>query len=359
MIDILHTFADVVLEGIDGLLDYFLGEEREIGFFFGRVLSLTIAFALSGAIVALLTKEAILRFFGPKTDKRLSFLVASVSGAVLAVCSCSVLPMFASIRKKGAGIGPATAFLFSGPAVNVLAIILTFSFFGLAVGLVRVVGAIALALVIGLAMFFIWHRRETIDANEQLFAAGGRAETSRASWQTGLFFLTLIGMLVGQYVTLAVTGVLGALLILELALFFDRQEMLAWGRATLDLARRIIPLFVIGIFIAGIIGYFLTEEILVPLVGANTYPQNLLASAFGAFMYFATLTEVPIVRAFLDSGMHLGPATALLLAGPSLSLPNMIVIGKVLGFRRSATYFLLVILFSGVVGLIGGLWFYG
>ncbi len=354
----LDNLAEVLLEGVRALSDYFTGEEREVFFLFRRVISLTIAFALSGAIVALMSPGAVLQYFGPETDKRISYLVASVSGAILAVCSCSVLPMFASIRKKGAGIGPAVTFLFSGPAVNVLAVVLTFSFFGLAVGFVRIVGAVAVSLVIGILMYLIWQKKEKVTADQGLFTQE-EEERRRKVWQSALFFLVLLGMLIGQYVSLYVTLALSIALVAMLIFWFELEELKEWARATGDLAKRIIPLFIVGIFIAGIVGFFLTEDIMVPLAGTNTYARNLLAGTFGAFMYFATLTEIPIVQAFLESGMHLGPATALLLAGPSLSLPNMIVIAKVLGIRRSFTYFLLVILLSAVVGLSAGIWIYG
>ncbi len=334
---------DALQEGLKYLIDYIT---------IRRFFSLLIAFALSGAIAVFMSQGAVLKYFGPRTDKRLAYLVASVSGIVLAVCSCSVLPMFASIRRKGAGLGPAIAFLFSGPAINVLAVTMTFDAFGIEVMLVRVIGAILLAVIIGLTMFALFHMSETSEGDQRMFED---QETSALKpWQKLLLFATLIGMLLSFPDVLILTGALFILLIIQLALFYAREDILEWGRATFDLAKRIVPLFLIGIFIAGIITFAVSDEFMAGLVGSNTYPANVIASLFGAVMYFATLTEIPIVESFRGLGMHLGPATALLLAGPSLSLPNMIVITRVIGIKRSLSYIALVVIFAGLIGLLAG-----
>jgi uncharacterized membrane protein YraQ (UPF0718 family) len=335
---------DLFLEGLIALRDYFI---------FRRIISLTIAFSLSGAIVVFLSQQAIIKYFGPKTHKGIAYIIAAISGAILTVCSCSVLPMFASIRKKGAGLGPAITFLFSGPAINVLAITMTFSLIGFDIGASRIIGAIILSIVIGLMMFLLYNKSEVVEADERLFTVKGPSE--RALWQNIVFFATLLSVLIFWYIHWIPTVIVTLILVVIVFKFFSFDEIKEWGKETFLLVKKIIPLFIIGIFIAGVIGALLDEEFVVRLVGNNTYQANLLAGTFGAFMYFATLTEVPIVNMFIHTlGMHKGPAVALLLAGPSLSLPNMIVITKVLKLKKAMTYFILVITLSAVVGLIAG-----
>ena len=321
-----------------------------------RIISLLIAFFLSGAIAQFMSQGAVMKYFGPKANKTLSYLVASVSGAILAVCSCSVLPMFASIRKKGAGIGPAVTFLFSGPAINILAITFTFSLLGVDIGLVRVVSAIILALIIGFLMFLIFNKSESVDSDEKVFKIN--EEQPRAAWKTALFFVTLVAILVSGVRNPIPTSVLAVVLAIELIFFFKKAELWDWCKETFDLAKKIAPLFIVGVFLAGVIQAIIPPAYMVRFVGANTYGANVIASLFGAFMYFATLTEVPIVNSFMELGMLRGPATALLLAGPSLSLPNMIVITRVMGIKRSSTYVLMVVILSALVGWLAGLWIY-
>lgn len=338
----------ILMEGWNAVVDYVT---------LRRVVSLGIAFFLSGAITRFMSRGAVLRYFGPRAPRALSYLVASVSGAILTVCSCSVLPMFASIRHKGAGIGPAVTFLFSGPAINILAILFTFNLIGTDIGLVRVVGAVLVALLIGLIMYAVFHRSEEREAGEEAFE---REEVRpRKPWQNLLFFATLTGILLtGVRQPLPTMG-LTALLGVQLAVLFQPGELREWCRTTFDLAKKIVPLFLGGVFLAGILEAVIPPEHMVRFVGGNSYGANAIAGTFGAFVYFATLTEVPIVNSFLELGMGRGPATALLLAGPSLSLPNMIVISRVLGGTRTATYIALVIALSALVGMLAGYLVYG
>jgi uncharacterized protein len=338
---------DIIISGWDALVNYFT---------IHRIISLTIAFFLSGAIAQFMSQGAVMKYFGPKSHRGMSYVIAAVSGAILAVCSCSVLPMFASIRKKGAGIGPAIAFLFSGPAINVLAIIMTFSMIGFNIGLVRVFGAIGLSMIIGYTMYLLYNKSEEVEANEAMFQI--EDDKSRNLWQNALFFAVLVGILISGVKNPIPTGGLTIVLILILIRFFKRQELIEWCLATWDLAKKIVPLFVIGIFAAGVITALIPSSFMVKYVGNNSFSANLIASVFGAFMYFATLTEVPIVNGFMSLGMLPGPATALLLAGPSLSLPNMIVISRFLGIKKAFTYFALVIFLSAFVGMLAGLFIY-
>jgi len=333
----------IILAGWEALVDYLI---------LRRIISLTIAFFLSGAIAQFMSQGAVMKYFGPNSDKRLSYLVASVSGAILAVCSCSVLPMFAGIRKKGAGIGPATTFLFSGPALNILAITFTFSLIGVDIGFVRVFSAVILSIVIGFLMYLFYNKSETVDANEAMFSMDDGNDRTFA--QNALFFVTMIGILVSGAGRPVITSILVVILAVQLYGNFKKDELVDWCRETYSLARKIVPLFIVGIFAAGVITEIIPPEYMVTFVGNNSYGANIIASVFGAFMYFATLTEVPIVNGFMELGMFKGPATALLLAGPSLSLPNMIVISRVIGLKKAVTYFGLVVVLSAFVGMLAG-----
>ena len=322
-----------------------------------RTISLVIAFFLSGAISTFMSKGAIMKYFGPNAKKGISYIVASVSGTILAVCSCSVLPIFASIRKKGAGIGPAVTFLFAGPAINILAIIFTFKLIGTDIGFARVISAVILAIVIGVVMSILYQKGESVDPNENMFNIGN--ENTRTLWQNLLFFIVLLGILISGVKHYIITIILFVILMAIVILYFKKEEILNWGNETWMLAKKIVPLFIAGVFIAGMLTAIIPETFMVKFLGDNTISANLLAGIFGAFMYFATLTEVPIVNSFIDLGMNKGPVLALLLAGPTLSLPNMIVIGKVIGAKKTLTYVSLVVLFSAIAGLlIGNIIFY-
>ncbi len=350
---VITFLLELLLEGLIFLRNYVFFPQDGTTFSLLRIFSLLIAFSISGAIVVFMSQGAILRHMGPSAKKLKAYGVASVSGIILAVCSCSVLPMFASIRKKGAGLGPAVAFLFSGPAINVLALSLTFSDIGPDIALARVIGAILLSIVIGFTLYVIFRKGEVKQANNTLFERFDE-ETRLKAYQKILFFLTLFFILIfGVYRPLP-TLILLVLLGIQIVLFFRKDDLIAWGAETLDLAKKILPLFIMGVFIAGIISSLISEEMLARVVGQNTYQANLIASVIGALMYFATLTEVPIVSTLLANGMNRGPATALLLAGPSLSIPNMIIIGKVLGIKRTLTYLGLVVVLSALVGLVSG-----
>ncbi|MDD4321491.1 MAG: permease [Acidaminococcaceae bacterium] len=339
----MEAVLNVLLAGWQALVDYLT---------ISRIIMLIIAFFLSGAISQFMSQGAIMKYFGPNAKKGVSYLIASVSGAILTVCSCSVLPMFASIRKKGAGIGPAVTFLFAGPAINILAITFTFSLLGVDIGFVRVFGAVILSVVIGFIMYLLFNKSEVIDANAAMFNI--EDDHSRKAWQNILFFVTLIAILVSGVKHPIITVIFAIGLVVELVLYFKKNELIDWCKATFDLAKKIAPLFIVGIFLAGVIEAIIPPEFMVKFVGNNSFGANAIAAVFGAFMYFATLTEVPIVSSFMSLGMMKGPATALLLAGPSLSLPNMIVISKVMGVKKTIIYVGLVVVLSAFIGMLAG-----
>ncbi len=387
------------------------------------ILCLLPAFFIAGVIAVFVSQGAVMKYFGAKAKKWVAYSVASVSGTILAVCSCTILPLFSSIHKRGAGLGPAIAFLYSGPAINILAIILTARILGFEMGVARIIGAVVFAVVIGSAMSLIYRKEEKAKKEEQLNFP--ETEEKRPMWQTALHFFTLVLILVfanwgkpaegvtdgawywiwsnkwyitsafavlliysliailklkWQYVALAaivtaisafisssplipmVVGIAG----LSIITLTDKRDPdnKEWTLSTWDFTKQIMPLLAIGVLIAGFLlgsthgdtamAGIIPNEWVANLVGGNSVFSNFFASIVGAFMYFATLTEVPILQGLISAGMGKGPALALLLAGPSLSLPNMLVIRGVIGTKKTLVYVSLVVVMATISGLIYG-----
>ena len=380
------------------------------------ILCLVPAFFIAGAIAVFVSQASVIKYLGASANKVLAYGVASVSGTILAVCSCTVLPLFAGIYRRGAGLGPATAFLYSGPAINVLAVILTARVLGMELGVARAVGAITFSVLIGLLMHVIFRGEPSETADPQMNAS--QPETGRALWQTVVYMASMVGILVfvnwGRPATSTgfwhaifvhkwmVTAVLAGLFAVVLGswfgvrwwrliavsvpvlacsfLFPDRPviaflvgviglsvitstatgEIGEWFGVSWGFAKQILPLLLFGVLIAGALLGRPGEEGLIPsrwvsrMVGGNSLGANLFASVAGAFMYFATLTEVPILQGLIGSGMGKGPALALLLAGPALSLPSMLVLHSIIGFKKTAVYVSLVVVMATISGMIFG-----
>ena len=387
------------------------------------ILCLLPAFFIAGVIAVFVSKGAVMKYFGAKAKKWVAYTVASLSGAILAVCSCTILPLFSSIHKRGAGLGPAIAFLYSGPAINILAIILTARILGFEMGVARVVGAVVFSIVIGSVMSLIYRKEERTKREEQMSFPD--IPEKRPMWQTAFHFFTLVLILVfanwgkpadgvtsGLWYWLwaykwHITSVFGLLLIYSLiailkikwlhvllaviatiaSAFLSSSPLIPmvvaigalsvitlidkndednkeWTIASWEFAKQIMPLLGIGVLIAGFllgsthgdtaIAGIIPNEWIANLVGGNSLFSNFFASIVGAFMYFATLTEVPILQGLMAAGMGKGPALALLLAGPSLSLPNMLVIRGVLGTQKTLVYVGLVVVMATASGLIFG-----
>lgn len=383
------------------------------------LLCLIPAFFIAGAISVFVSQGSVMKYLGAKANKLLAYGVASVSGTILAVCSCTVLPLFAGIYRMGAGLGPACAFLYSGPAINVLAIVMTARILGPEMGIARAVGAILFSVVIGALMHFFFRKEEA--SREKLQMAMMEEEVKRPLWQNALYFASMVAILVfanwgapqtdsGVWaaifgakwmLTSAFSVALGVMLVrwfgvkiwkvgtaaipvVLLAVFFPGQPLLAftagviglsaftstddgevgdWFSSSWGFAKQIMPLLLFGVLIAGALLGRVGNEGLIPsewvagAVGGNSLWANFFASFAGAFMYFATLTEVPILQGLIGSGMGKGPALALLLAGPALSLPNMLVINSIMGVKKTAVFVTLVIVMATVSGLIyGSVW---
>ena len=380
------------------------------------LLCLVPAFFIAGAIAVFVSQASVMKYLGARANKVLAYGVASISGGILAVCSCTVLPLFAGISRMGAGLGPATTFLYAGPAVNVLAIVLTARVLGPELGIARAVGAVAFSIVIGLLMHLIFRREELERAAAQ--AAMPEPEVRRPLWQNACFFAAMVAVLVfanwGRPVvesggwfaiwsmkwqlTAFFGVVLGAILVawfglrwwlialvaiptaaaaalvpghpeiavtvavVGLSWVISRSpgELEDWLEASWGFAKQILPLLLAGVAVAGLLLGRPGQEGLIPstwvsaAVGGNSLLANLFASVAGAFMYFATLTEVPIIQGLIGNGMGKGPALALLLAGPALSLPNMLVIASVLGWKKTSVFVSLVVVMSTIAGVVFG-----
>ena len=313
------------------------------------------AFFIAGAIAVFISQAAILKYFGPGAKKVVSYSVASVSGAILAVCSCTALPLFGGIYKRGAGLGPAVAFLYSAPAINILAVVYSARLLGYDLGIGRAIGAILFSILIGLIMAAIYSREE-LQRDATVFDSIADDPEAKSPWQQLVFFSVLVGILIsaasGQWIA---TGILLTILAIVLWQWFSTNEIKQWMRETGHFVRLILPWLLIGVFAAGILRVAIPESVIVSAVGENSLLSNFIASFLGALMYFATLTEVPVIRAFVDLGMNDGPALALLLSGPALSIPNMLVIRSIMGTRKTLTYIALVIIMSTISGYMFGL----
>ena len=342
----MNVLISILQGGLDALLEYLSA----------HVLTCLIpAFFIAGAIAVFVSQPAVLKYFGPQAKKVLSYSVASISGTILAVCSCTVLPLFGGIYKRGAGLGPAIAFLYSGPAINVLAIVYSARLLGYDLGAARAIGAIAFATGIGFIMAFIYRKEET-QKDAQAFATLVADPEGKSLWQQVIFFGSMVGILVfAASKNWIATGILLAVLAVILWRWFRKAEIAQWMKETLHFVRLIVPWLLGGVFVAGIITTFVPENVVTSYVGGNSLLASFIASFLGALMYFATLTEVPIIRAFMDLGMGKGPALALLLAGPALSLPNMLVIRSIMGTKKTLTYIALVVVMATISGYIFGL----
>jgi hypothetical protein len=336
------------------------------------------AFFIAGAIGVFISQQSVIKYLGAGANKIVAYGVASVSGTILAVCSCTVLPMFAGIYTRGAGIGPATAFLYSGPAINVLAIILSARILGMGFGIARAVGAIVFSVVIGVLMAVIFRQDEQERQNAGLATVA--EEPSKTLGQQAAFFFNLVAILifaawakpnppVGFYQAVfsikwyLAIGFLAMLAVL-LVRWFNKDEIVEWVESTWTFVKLIFPVLLGGVLVSGILlgrpnsdAGLIPDSYIYSLVGGNSLAANFFASLAGALFYFATLTEVPIVQGLLGSGMGSGPALSLLLAGPALSLPSMLVINSIMGPKKTAVFISLVVILSTLVGWVFGMFY--
>jgi len=338
------------------------------------LLCLIPAFFIAGAISVFISQQSVMKYLGSGAKKWVAYSVAAVSGTILAVCSCTVLPLFAGIYKRGAGLGPASAFLYSGPAINVLAIVLTARVLGVEIGIARAVGAILFSVIIGILMSVIFEKEE--EARQEGFTQLPDEDMGRPLWKTVIYMASMVVFLVfanwavpktpnafweAVYdIKWIISGIGLAVTVLTAAMWFTAEERKDWYSSVWGYALQVMPLLFGGVLVAGFLLGRPGHEALIPsryvvmLVGGNSLSANFFAAISGAFMYFATLTEVPILQGLIGAGMGNGPALALLLAGPALSLPSMMVINSILGPKKTITYVTLVVLLSTAAGIIFG-----
>ena len=335
------------------------------------------AFFIAGAIAVFVSQASVLKYFGAQANKILSYSVASVSGTILAVCSCTVLPLFAGIYTRGAGIGPATAFLYSGPAINVLAITMTAKILGWKLGLARAIGAVLFSILTGLLMAFFF-RKDDADRTAGQIYVPDENENTRTLLQDGLYLLTMVLILVFAafarpaegstglwpaifaakwFITIILLAILGWMV----TSWFNAEERLNWVEATWGFMKQVFPLLGAGVLVAGFLlgrpghAALIPETYIQQLLGGNSLFANFFASLSGALMYFATLTEVPILQGLMGAGMGNGPALALLLAGPALSLPNMLVLFGIMGVKKTLVFVSIIVVLSTIAGMIFGM----
>ncbi len=344
------TWQSIFLGGWQALIDYVWHH---------TLTCLIPAFFIAGAIANFISKDSVMKYFGPDANKFLSYSIASVSGAILAVCSCTVLPLFAGINKRGAGLGPAIAFLYSGPAINILAIIYTARLLGPELGLARAILAVLFAVAIGLMMAIIY-RKEENQKNKEMPIFNAMDNEKGNDLGRLVFIVTLVLILLTATSKFAnfikwPFVIAEIFFVVYMSLYwFERSEINMWLSETWNLIKLIVPVLLIGVFFAGVIGVLLPPAWVGRFVGGNTFMGNFIASISGVFMYFATLTEVPIIKTLLNLGMGRGPALTLLLAGPALSLPSMLAIQRIIGTKKMLTFVSLVVVFSTVAGLLFG-----
>ncbi len=366
-----NIIVDLLWSGLMSVLDYLSA----------HVLTCLIpAFFIAGAIAVLISKEGVIKYFGAQVKKYVSYSIAAVSGTILAVCSCTILPLFGGIYKRGAGIGPATAFLYSGPAINVLAIIYTANLLGWELGAARAGFAITMSVFIGLLMAAIFKRSEARDQQKArqkqketpaaLVANGGAPlEQEKPKWFTAVLFITLVAILIAgtwNYVPDPTTNwlirimVLIPLIVVVVALswkYLSGYERSDWGYETWDLVKKIFPMLILGTFIVGAIAVVLPPETFRPYLGGNSFLSCFLGSVIGSLLYMPTLLEVPIIGTtfgYSSGVMGGGPALSLLLAGPAVSLPSIIVLARLIGAKKTGAFVGLVVLFSTIAGMIYG-----
>lgn len=342
--------------GLDALQDYILAH---------TLTCLVPAFFIAGAMSALFPKDKILKYLGEKTKAYISYPISVVAGLFLAVCSCTVLPLFAGIRQRGGGLGPAVAFLYTAPATNILAIIYTGGLIGADLALARIILSVSFASLIGIILSATFKGEEkrillntTTPCCQQTLTDGGEEAKTYRFW---VFFLILVAILlvgasalIGWAVKTPILAVLIAGVLAIMIFWMPKEDTLSWLKETLSFARTIVPLLLVGVFVAGILKVVIPEKFITTYVGGNQVSSNLLAVLFGVFMYFPTLVEVPMARTFLDLGMGRGPLLAYLLADPVISLPSILVISKLIGSKRLFVYVGLIIFFCTLAGLIYG-----
>lgn len=334
--------------GLEAIYDYVLAH---------TLFCLVPAFFIAGAMAALIPKDLLLPYLGKKSPKHVAYPISVVTGLLLAVCSCTVLPLFAGIRKGGAGIGPAIAFLYTAPATNIVAILYTGSLIGWDVAFARIFFSILFAVIIGIIINSLFHE----DAESNAVDTFAKSDTKYDTRRLFYFFSALIAILLaGTRISdpMLKYSIVGALIVITAGItkkFFTRDEVGNWMKESWGFAKTIAPLLLAGVFVSGIVKEILPQEFVAKYVGSNSLSNMFIPVIFGVLVYFPTLVEVPMAKVFIDLGMAKGPLLAYLLSDPVLSLPSILVVSKIMGAKRTVVYVALIIVFTVSGGYLFGL----
>jgi hypothetical protein len=338
----------LVSSGLAAIYDYVLAH---------TVFCLIPAFFIAGAMAALVPKDLLLPYLGKNSPKRVAYPIAVITGLLLAVCSCTVLPLFAGIRKGGAGIGPAIAFLYTAPATNIVAILYTGSLIGWDLALARIIFSVLFAVIIGIIINILFLDDDGSGGAEVFAKSNVKYDTKRLLY----FFSTLIAILLAgtrisdptlKYLTV------GALIVVTSVItkkFFTQDEVNNWMLESWGFAKTIAPLLLVGVFVSGIVKVVLPQEFVAKYVGSNSLSNIIIPVIFGVLVYFPTLVEVPMAKTFIDLGMAKGPLLAYLLSDPVLSLPSILVVSRIMGAKRTGVYVALIIVLTICGGYLFGL----
>ena len=340
----------LVLAGLEALKDYIA---------LHVVTCLIPAFLLAGAMVTFISRETIIRYLGTAARKVTSFGLASVSSFFVAACSCTVIPVSSGIYYGGAGIGPAFIILWVAPAANILALIYTGAILGGQMVAVRIAAALVMAFVVGTVMSMAFLHEESTRASSFVANPGERIMSRK---DVILILLIVADLLAPNYLIRSgpylhkVYVWAAGMVVIAIYTYFTKsgEEILAWLKETWWFVRIILPLLLLGVFIVGVVGAILPERWIQNWLGGSGIEASFLATMIGAISYFATMTEAPFVDKLMSLGMGKGPALALLLTGPGLSLPNWLAIGRVFGVKKAVVYVITIIILGTFVGWFAG-----
>ncbi|MEO0093354.1 MAG: permease [candidate division WOR-3 bacterium] len=342
---------DLILAGLLALKDYIAT----------HVLTCLVpAFLLAGAMVTFINREAILEYLGEKANKLKSFSLASIASFFVAACSCTVIPVSSGLYYSGAGVGVAFIVLWVAPAANILALIYTGSILGSKMIITRIVAALIMAFVVGFVMtlFFAKEKRAESVPTQPTGEKKGIIKKSDFIF----LILILLSLLLPNYLVrtgsyfykVLVWLIFTGIMVIYGLKVIAKERLLDWLQETWWFVKVILPLLLIGVFVVGVIGKILPENWIRNWLGGNGVVASFLATMIGAISYFATMTEAPFVHTLMKLGMGKGPALALLLTGPGLSLPNWLAIARVFGIKKSLVYVPTIVILGTLVG-----WFFG
>ncbi len=353
-----------MLETLTGIIDTF----KCCIFTINVLTTLVPAFFLAAAVTTFVPMQVVLRYLGQKSNQVLAYLFSLLAGVALEICSCNVAPLYLSIYRRGAGFGPAISFLYGAPAINIVSMAFVFNVVGWRMGLWRIILTVVLAVLLGVIMELLYGCERAAEIESQLaaekaaVASGGLLSLEEPTMNWGHW--SILGLLTAALVIgatkLSFNLRLGAVIAVGLYSTVIVWRKLGWEQGkewlweTWGVTKLIVPILLPAVILIGLAGEYIPIKPFTDLFGNNTVVSVGSASAFGSFMYFPILSEVAFVKQLLMLGMHPGPAMALLLTAPGLSLPTMLIIGRVMKFKHLVTYVALVIVLSAIMAWVFG-----